>query len=135
MDTMFDVVKSYANESAALKTWALSIMGASIFAMVSTSYRKPAKLGWRAIYLIFLPAWIMSSISVYNGTLISRRLVAGQLAQYKQDLATLKNVLFKIDANYDVQLNCFNYGILFYTSWLILYIIWWIITNPETDKK
>ena len=126
MNNYLEFIKAYAAESTSLKTWGLSIIGASLLAILSTSYVKPTAIGWRMIYLIFIPAWILSALSVYNGMIVSRRLVAAINASLRSDKSDLLTIASKINDHYAAQLALFNYSVVCYMLWLLLYLVWWL---------
>ncbi len=112
-------------------TWSLSITGASILAIVSTSYLRPANTHFRKVYFLFVPGWVMLLFSMHYGDDISRSNAAA---------ASTKNsdLLLKIGENinsyFDCQLTCFKVGLSCFMLWLIIYLFWWVLGTWEVTK-
>src|SRR5271166_4554543 len=59
-----------------LSQWALLTIGGSLIVVVSSSYYRPKTQKMRLAYLLFLPAWVLLAISIFNGAIVQRVYVA-----------------------------------------------------------
>lgn len=122
--SIFEGIKSMAIISDSYVTWALSIVAASIAAIVSTSYIKPEDHRSRYMYLLFIPGWVFLSLSIYKGSQISLRTAAAAFKQENREI--LLEIGYKINTALSSQLAFFKWGLLFFGLWLCMYLIWWI---------
>ena len=79
MNTFLEIavgIKSISDVSSTFVKWSLTILGASVLAIISTCYLRPTNKRIRYAYFIFITGWIVISISMYLGNIIVRRLVA-----------------------------------------------------------
>lgn len=116
-------LKSIAENSSTLIGWGLALVGASVIAIASTSYFRPVRRKIRSIYLLFIPGWFFIALSVYNGDKISRRYTATAFAQKRDSLLQIGNY---INTEFDSQLTYLHIGLIFFSIWLLLFILWWV---------
>lgn len=134
MNTLLDIaggIKSMSDVSSTFVTWSLTIIGASVLAIVSTSYIRPAHKKIRYAYLLFLPGWICLSISIYLGNMIARRLAA---SFFTNNHDVLFDIAKKMNSEFICQMNFFKIGLIFFLIWLIVYLLWWIMGDWEIKK-
>ena len=127
-------LKEMAEESRTLTGWALAIIAASIAAIASTSYFRPLSRKVRAIYLIFIPGWVLIAMSVYDGDRISRRYAAAAFAQKHEPLAKIGDYM---NSEFASQLTYLHVGLIFFATWLLFFILWWVFgdSTPSTSKS
>lgn len=121
-------IKSISEASNTFSTWSLTILGASILAIISTSYLRPENRAIRYVYFLFIPGWISLSISMYYGNSISRRLAASFFTKNNSVIFAIGR---KMNEDFVNQMNFFKAGLTLFTLWLIIYLLWWIIGNWE----
>ena len=109
-------------------TWALSLLGASVATIVGTSHVSPARKLHRAIYLLFVPAWISLACSIWHGDLVARGRLAAFFGPDK------RGILQAMNSDYNTQQWTLMLGVGFFTSWLALYLLWWIFVRPHDTK-
>ena len=119
-------LKGIAEQSRALSGWGLTIIGASIIAIASTSYFRPRHKRVRLIYLLFLPGWLFIGLSIRSGDKVSRRFAAGAFAQERKLLREIGSLM---NGDFASQLTCFQWGLTFFSVWLIAFTIWWIASD------
>src|SRR5882762_5051025 len=126
-------LKSMAENSRNLNSWGLTLIGASILAIVSTSYMRPMSRKTRLAYLLFIPGWYLIAKSMSFGDSISRRHTAATFALTQERLVKIGT---SMNSEFDSQLTFFNRGLIVFALWLLLYIVWWIIVDaPSPEKK
>lgn len=118
--------KTIAEGSRALNAWALMIIAASIIALVSTSYIRPVNRNIRKFYLLFIPAWLLVSVSMYFGDQISRRYVAALMAS-RED--TFQEIGSNINSDFAYQILFLQFGLLVFAVWLLFFLLWWVFGN------
>ena len=124
-------IKGMSAVSSTYVTWSLSTIGASILAIVSTSYIRPSNKNIRYIYLTFIPGWFFLSLCLYLGDEISRRMTA---AAFTTNQDTISDIGLEINKTFSSQINFFRIGISFFMLWLLLYLLWWVMGNWEIKK-
>lgn len=138
MSTLIDALKLVAKSSATLITWALSVVGGSVAAIVSTSYLRPKNPKVRLIYLLYLPGWLFLGLSVYFGDRVSRHYVASRfVAAHGSDASAYDKVLAigqKMNADYISQQNMLMLGLLMFGAWLSLFLLWWVFGEWTTNQ-
>ncbi|HEV7333084.1 MAG TPA: hypothetical protein VGN63_18765 [Flavisolibacter sp.] len=137
MEKYLKMLNVFAEESDAVTKLALSVLGASILAMISTSYLKPSSRKWRWIYLLFIPGWVLTVISVYFGALVKQLKITGNLypSPTSNNEEILRNAVAHSADYFVYQSRTFSMSILFYTLWIVLFAIWWIINKESNEKK
>lgn len=117
--------KIVAENSQNLNNWCLLIITASIAAIVSTSYLRPSNCWFRAIYLLFIPGWILISLSIFCGVSISNSYISLMLVknEYVRHNAT------QIDMDFASQLWYLKGGLFVFGVWLIVFLLFWIFDD------
>jgi len=128
---MREGIKGIVEDSKTLTTWGLTLIGASIAAIVSTGYFRPVRTKIRTIYLLFIPGWLFIALSIYVGDKISRRSAA---AAFNQTYEALKKTGNLINADFDCQLTFFHTGLIFFSMWLLAFILWWVFGRPANQQ-
>lgn len=118
-----------------LTQWALLIIGGTLAVIVGTSYYRPDSTKTRAIYLLFVPAWVLLAFSISNGSAIQRRYLAFLFlplnnANYQ---GTVKEILAKINMEAYRQLVTLEWALVCLAVWLFLYLIWWMNSKGKHD--
>ena len=128
-----EAFKAAADGSATMVTWALTAIIATIAAIVSTSYWRPAKLIPRLTYWLYLPGWILLALSIYFGDSVARRNIAAHFG--KSDL--LPEIAAQLNHDYICQQRFLGIGLLIFGTWLLMFLWWWIHGNwkPANDRK
>jgi hypothetical protein len=123
--------KIVAEGSNTLIAWCLFIIGGSIAAILSTSYLRPPKLWMRLCYLLFIPGWVLISVSIYYGNVISGNyMAAGQII----NVDILRDIGKELNVNFIWQLFYLEVGLMFFGLWLFLFLLWWIFGNWSISK-
>ena len=126
-----EAIRAAVDGSATMVTWALSAIGGSIIAIVSTSYWRPADVRVRSIYLLFFPAWIVLARSMYLGDKIARRNIAARFVS--PDM--LQEIARGLNLDYMNQQTSLSIGLSFLGLWLACYLLWWIYGEWTTNKE
>lgn len=124
-------LKSMAEESRNLTGWGLAIIGASIIGIASTSYMRPPSRRVRLIYLLFIPGWLLTAWSVYNGDQITRSHSAAIFAKNRELLGDIGSLM---NTQFINQLSHLQWGLAFFGIWLLVYAIWWIFADLPATK-
>lgn len=119
---LVSALKVVVDSSTTLVTWALSVVVASIAAIVSTSYLRPSNKRVRLIYLLYLPGWLFLGFSIYFGDRVSRGYVAAQFVGE----GVLRTIAEKVNGDYGCQQTMLMIGLLTFAVWLVLFLLWWI---------
>lgn len=118
-------LKIIADAAQVNTTWALALLGGSIAVSAGTSYVSPKIRRWRLMYLLFVPGWIGLAISIYYGNSIIRRHVASRIV----DEAYLFEILRLMNSEYGDQQWWLIFAVVFFSAWLIIYMLWWTFVN------
>jgi hypothetical protein len=119
-------IKDLADTSATLISWGLSLIGASLLSMISTSYVKPENKKIKLIYLLFFPGWIAAGTSIFFGEYIQRAKFSAVINSSKEGLLS---VFGNVNYWYSFQIIWFNISLGCFVAWLISYFIWWIFKS------
>ncbi len=124
-------LKSMADDSRTLTGWCLAMIAASVLAIASTSYFRPAGRWTRSIYLLFIPGWILIGLSIFNGNAISRRYTAVAFTRKREVLLEIGN---SMNHEFSNQLTFLHVGLAVFSAWLLLYIVWWVFGNTPASE-
>ena len=126
-------LKQIYDSSAQLSGWALTILGGTVAAIVSTSYRRPDNLLFRIPYVLFLPGWAAIAKSLYLGNILSGKYIATLLVVSD----TAKMIASQMNDTYSNQRDYLFYSIGFFGLWLIALLIIWIFIDAiqKGEKK
>ena len=126
-------LKQIYDSSSQLSGWALAILGGTVAAIASTSYRRPEALMFRLPYLLFLPGWAAIAKSLYLGNILSGKYIATLLV--KADVATI--ISSQINDAYASQRYYLFLSIAFFGLWLVLSLTIWIFVSAlqKEEKK
>lgn len=108
-----------------LTSWALVVIGGSILAILSTSYYRPKLLWFRCTYLLFLPAWIFVSLSLYSGTRVQGVYLAALFSAHPN----LEMLQERLNSDSAAQIFRMEAGLVCLGIWLTLYLMWWIFNK------
>lgn len=125
-----EAIKAIVTGSNIYVTWSLSIVGASLVTIFSTSFIKMDNKCWRLIYLLFIPGWACLILSIKNGEIIVRRGIMA--AVNPQQIDSIAN---SMNDNFLCQLSYFNYGLICFVIWLIIFLFWWIFKYSNNLKQ
>lgn len=125
-------LKGIAEDSKTLTTWGLTLIGASIAAIVSTGYLRPVRTKFRMFYLLFIPGWLFIAFSIHNGDKISRRYTATVFTQKHDVLMQIGNY---INSEFDRQLTFLRVGLMIFSAWLLFFILWWVFGKTDANIK
>jgi len=110
-----------------LSQWALLTIGGSLIVVVSTSYYRPKTRRMRLAYLLFLPAWVLLALSIFNGAIIQRSYVAFLVAS--RGTITPENankIAQRITRATESQIWYLQWALVCLGVWLFIYLLWWI---------
>lgn len=119
-----EVIKEITASSNVLVTWSISLFGASLLAILSTSYIRPAGKWSKLMYLLFMPAWFYLATAIYFGNVIARRQV---MAAVKPERISF--ILERINDEYSLLLDAFNTALVFFALWLVIFLLWWVFQD------
>ena len=119
-----DAVKEITNSSNTIVTWSMSIIGASLLAIFSTSYIKPVGKWAKLIYLIFIPGWIYFACDINVGNIIARRQIIAVMSPER-----IPFILNKMNDEYAQQLDAFRTGLIYFGIWLFLFLLLWVVQD------
>ena len=111
--------------------WALLIIGGSVLALLQRSYVRSRRVLVRLLYLLFVPGWVFLALSIYSGTRVQGVYLAALFVSHP-DPQRLK---FTINSDFADQLQNLRYGLLFFSLWLVAYLLWWIFTTEDLTTK
>lgn len=125
-----DSLEIIADSSQLYITWALALLGGSIATIIGTSHISPAHKATRCIYLLFIPAWASLSASISFGDLVSRNYLASIVS-----VSPIEEILRDMNSNLINQQFWMLVSVLFMSSWLCLYVLWWIWGRPTDSEE
>jgi len=85
----------------------------------------------RLIYLLFVPGWLFLALSIYSGTRVQGVYLAALFVSHP-DSRSLK---FTINSDFADQIHNLRYGLLCFSLWLLVYLLWWIFTTEDLTSK
>ena len=130
-----DKLNAKAFESAAafaqsLTQWEFIIVGGSLLILIGTGYYRPKHVWIRCSYVLFVPGWVLSGLSIYFGIRVQEAYLAYLLVQ-KTTAAGISQTM-NSDASYQISL--MEWGLLVFGVWLLVYLCYWI-TSKEVHAK
>ncbi len=132
--TFFGAAQALAQS---LSQWDLLIIGGSLIVIVSSDYYRPASRRMRAVYLLFLPAWLCLAISVYEGFRVQEfyvaYLIAARAASAKS-ASIINQIAESIENATRYQIGSLEIALLCLAIWLGVYIVWWVRSNEPGGK-
>ena len=131
-EKLFNSINSYEAGSSKLTTWSLSIVGGSLLMIVNNSYFRPPESDGRYFYFLFVAGWLLIGMSLYHSFSITRRAMVKDL--YKDDFVQLTKILYKCNAGFKWQLRFFQWGLLVFGIWLVIYLICWMNADTSIPK-
>ncbi|HLK04743.1 MAG TPA: hypothetical protein VKT53_09910 [Candidatus Acidoferrum sp.] len=112
-----------------LTQWTLLIFGGSVALLVGSSHRRPG--GWiKYAYFLFLPGWLFLGLSLYWGRSVQGVYLA-LLLQINQNITQLKQAL---NSDSYKQMRALEFGLGVFGVWLLVYLFWWILTDPKEGE-
>jgi hypothetical protein len=129
-----DILEKIVGASDKLSGWGLSIVGGSIVALISSSYLKPTTLKAKQIYLLFVPGWIFIFLSLYYGNNLMQDYI-GSLFYIKNETEKFYQSMLCVNKYYSGQIRFFVIGLVFFATWLIAILLWWIYNDSITKRK
>jgi len=132
-EKLFNAINAYESGASKLTTWSLSIVGGSLLLVCNSSYFRPIDIKHRYFYFLFLIGWLFIGISMYHAFSITRRAMVKDL--YINDVSRLTAILQKCNIGFKWQLRFFQWGLLIFGVWLILYLVCWVMTNLPVAKS
>jgi hypothetical protein len=114
-----------------LSGWALLILGGSILALVGTSYRHPnGRCRW--MYALFLPGWILLTLSMYYGVAVQRAYL-GYLFSPPSP-TKLNDIRDALNDDAMCQIRAIEAAIMCFGIWLVGYLAWWLFSTDARVK-
>ncbi|HUB78338.1 MAG TPA: hypothetical protein VMB03_06055 [Bryobacteraceae bacterium] len=128
----FEAAQSLAQS---MSQWDLLIIGASMVIIVSTSYYRPNTRKMRAAYFLFLPAWALLALSIYQGIEIQSRYVAYLVAARHKSTDLIESIANKMNDNALAQIRYLELALVCLGGWLVVYILWWVLSDQSPKEK
>ena len=113
-------------------SWSLSLLGGSFLAILSDEFVHPELKLFKLGYLIFVPGWVFTMISINYGLQISGLLSAAHRNQSK--LTLLEDGFDECQKYSKRQIRCFKTALFLFSLWLLAYLTWWIFTDLPIKK-
>jgi hypothetical protein len=117
-------------QSQGLTQWAFALFAGSLLTIVGTSHFRPSRLSIRLTYLLFLFGWVFLAFSIYYGTRVQRVYLAYLFSN--QPFEALRD---SMGADYKCQMHTLELGLVFFGTWIIIYLLWWIFEKDGLRKK
>lgn len=124
-------LRAIIESSNVMTNWALTLVGASVVAIVSTSNLRPTTRLARLPYFLFLVGWLCLGVSAYHGYLLSGNYVAAQLV----DPAGIKKILEEMNTRFIAQQTWFKRGLLPFGIWLVVFLFWWVLQDHPRKAR
>jgi hypothetical protein len=110
-------------------SWTLLIAGASVAALVSTSFDRPKTTGWRCFYFLFALGWVGLALSLYFGFHISQGYIAAVITKKTETLSTIEG---NLNGDFSGQLLSLQCGFGCLAAWLVWFLIWFVFVAPQS---
>jgi hypothetical protein len=123
-------LKAIVESSNAMSSWGLTLIGASVVAIVSTSNLRPTSKRERLPYLLFLLGWLCLGVSMSYGFRLSGNHVAAQLV----DPDRLPAILELMNTRFLRQQTWFMAGLVPFGVWLAFFLFWWVFVDHPREK-
>lgn len=124
-------LRAIIESSNAMTSWALTLVGASVVAIVSTSNLRPTTKLARLPYFLFLAGWAFLGVSAYYGYRISGNYVAAQLV----DPERIPEILGAMNTGFVAQQTWFMLGLLPFGIWLVVFLFWWVLQDHPREEQ
>ena len=125
-------LKAITDASGTMLNWALLIAGASIAALVSTSFDRPKTTTGRLFYLLLVPGWFFLGESLYAGFQISQRYIAAIITKNPGVLSSIEE---KLNDDFSGQLLFLEIGFGCLALWLLSFLIWFCFLAPRSSAS
>lgn len=130
MTDTIGVLKQILDSSAQLSASGLAVFGGTVAAILGTSYRRPIALRWRLPFLLFVPGWLCVGWSLYLGNVIAGRYLAATMIRQTD----LMEIAGRINDNYADQRDWLLVSLLFFGTWLVIYLYYWVFVEGLTRE-
>lgn len=127
-----DGIRSIVECSKMVMNWSLSIVAGSIALLVGTDYLKPKSIWMRLPYLLFIGGWIALGRTIVLGYKMANRGIAAEL--FSDHKNTLEGIVSVLNSEYRSQMNSLYWGIGFFSSWLMIYVLWIIFSKSHVQN-
>ena len=132
MSDSLSTLKQIVDSSTQLSGWALSVLGGTVAAIVSTSYRRPDAIQYRLAYLLFLPGWAAVAYSLYLGNVLSGKYLASLMVRAEH----VAIIAAQVNDTYSDQRQFLLWSLIFFGLWLLIYLLSWIfVESLQKEKK
>ena len=132
IEKLLNAIKAYESGASRLTTWSLSVIAGSILIIIDNSYFRPLAIEHRYFYFLFLIGWTHIGISMYHAFSITRSSMVKDL--YTENSSFLMAMLQKCNTAFKWQLRFFQWALLVFGLWLLLYLVWWVCVSLPTSK-
>ncbi|WP_042955153.1 hypothetical protein [Pseudomonas sp. G5(2012)] len=122
MDTLASLA-AMSGSSQQLVNLASAFLGGSVVLVIGTTHVSPNTLKARRIYLILIASWGMLLWSMFSGDLVLRNYLAATVAKTPEKLVEIYSLA---NGSYQTQLDTMRLAVLFFSAWLVSYMIWWV---------
>jgi len=130
-----EALKTIVETSQGLSGWAITIAGGSVVAILGTDYLRPKRCCIRLAYLLYLPGWVLLGFSVYYAQLVQRRYIVAVLIDTGQTKGCLRNIAQAINSDFGHQLDFFEWALVCFGIWLVIFLFWWIFGDGGKKKE
>ena len=124
-----DFSTAIVQHSGTIVSWCLSIVGGSILVIVSNEYVRPVGKIMKLLYLLFLPGWFFLALTIQHGINIGDHEIMASLMQKDEEKSL--QILAKMGNEYSKLLSCFNLGLLFFSIWIVAFLLFYIFHKNE----
>ena len=114
-----------------LAQWEFVIIGGSLLVLVGTSHRPPETRRMRALYLLFLPAWLCLGWSIYLGT----KAQEAYLAYLLLPVTTIEGATKTLNRDIGNEIFWMSCGLVLLLIWLVVYLFWWVFARKHAEGQ
>ena len=118
---LFETIESMELGSSRISTWSLSIIGGSMIVFMNEEYIQPDIQNFKYTYFLFLIGWVLLGLSIYYSKRITGRKMAA--TSKINNTGALKTIFLKVNAYLSNQFVYFNWALVIFALWLILYFV------------
>ena len=118
-----------------LTGWALLLIAGSVGLVLGTSYHHPRRRMFRYTYFLFVPAWGFLATSAYYGARAQQAALGYAWSSTRSIPIGISTVRDTMAGDIWHQQTLLHYGLATMVLWLLLYLLWWVLSSEEDNAK
>jgi hypothetical protein len=124
-------LEAAASFAQSLAQWEFALIGGSLLVLFGTSYHHPPSRPFRAVYFLFLVGWVFLAWSIHLGA----QAQGVYLAYLLVPVTTIQDATRQLNEDIGKEILWMFCGLGTFFIWLVLYLVWWVFFNVDTERQ